>query len=123
MGNNPTMKSAISGVVLQALMVMIGKAVPSIGQIPNFYAICGTLLSVVTGVLYSKFAPAGSGGQAAMGGAIAGGTSSILGGALAVVTGQWPGFEAVQLLLPFLSGGVGGGIGALLGRLLPKSAQ
>lgn len=123
MGNNPTMKSALAGVVLQAVMVVIGKAVPSIGQIPNFYAICGTILSVVTGVVHAKFAPSAQGTQAAMGGAIAGGTSSILGGAFAAATGQWPGFQAVQLLFPFLSGGVGGGIGALLGRMLPGNAR
>ena len=122
MGNNPVMKSATTGIILQALMVMIGKAVPSIGQIPNFYAICGTILSVVTGVLHSRFAPAAQGVQAATGGAIAGGVSSALGGAIAAATGQWPGFAVVQLLFPALSGGVAGGIGALIGRMLPKSA-
>ena len=47
------------------------------------------------------------------------GVSSLVGGALVAVTGHWPGFQVVQLLFPTLSGAVGGGIGGILGRLLP----
>lgn len=120
MGNNPMVKSALTGAVLQTLMVVIGNFVPAVGAIPNFYAICGTLLSVVTGFLFSKWSPGAQTGQAAGGGAIAGGGSSILGGLIAVVTGQWPGFQAFQLLLPAISGAVGGGIGGLVGRMMNK---
>lgn len=118
MGNNPMMKSALTGTVLQILMVAIGKFVPALGSIPNFYAIAGTVLSVVTGALFSRLAPGATTGQTATGGAVAGGGSSILGGLAAVATGQWPGFEAIQLAFPALSGGVGGIVGAFLGKML-----
>ena len=118
MGSNPTMNAALRGVVMQVLMVAIGKFVPAIGQMPNFYAIAGTVLSVLTGAMFSRMSPNASGSQVAMGGAIAGGSSSVIGGLLAVLTGQWPGFQILQLLLPLLSGGVGGGVGGILGRMM-----
>ena len=77
MGNSPMVKSALTGAVLQTLMVVIGNFVPSIGSIPNFYAICGTLLSVVTGALFAKWSPGAGTGQAAGGGAAVGGISSV----------------------------------------------
>ena len=115
---NPTMNAALRGVVMQVLMVAIGKFVPAIGNMPNFYAIAGTVLSVLTGAMFSRMSPNASGGQVATGGAIAGGGSSLIGGVLAVLTGQWPGFQVLQLLLPLLSGGVGGGVGGILGRMM-----
>lgn len=118
MASNPTMNAALRGVVLQALMVAIGKLVPAIGQMPNFYAIAGTVLAALTGAFFSRLSPGASSGQVATGGAIAGGTSSVIGGLLAVLTGQWPGFQAVQILYPALSGGIGGGVGGLLGRMM-----
>ena len=122
MGNNPMVKSALTGAVLQTLMVVIGNFVPSIGAIPNFYALCGTALSVLTGFLFSKWSPNVQTGAAATGGAIAGGGSSIIGSVIAFVTGQWPGFQAIQLLFPAISGAIGGGVGGLLGRMLSKPA-
>lgn len=118
MGNSPTMNAAMRGVVMQGLMVLIGKFVPALGQMPNFYAIAGTVLAALTGAMVTKRSPGVGGGQAATGGAIAGGLSSVVGGAFAAASGQWPGFEVVQLLFPLISGGVGGGVGALLGRMM-----
>ncbi len=63
-------------------------------------------------------APGASAGSVATGGAIAGGGSSAIGGLLAVLTGQWPGFQIVQLLFPLVSGGVAGGLGGVLGRMM-----
>ena len=51
-----------------------------------------------------------------------GSSRGIVGGLLAVLSGQWPGFQAVQLLYPLVSGGVAGGVGALLGRLMRTPA-
>ena len=116
MGNNPMVKSALTGAVLQALLVVIGNFVPSIGSIPNFYSIGGTLLSVVTGALFAKWSPGAGTGQAAGGGAAVGGISALIGGTIAVMTGLWPGFKLVQMLFPVISGAVGGGIGGLIGR-------
>jgi len=118
MGGNATLNAAIRGVVMQAVMVAIGKFVPAIGQMPNFYAIAGTVLAALTGAVYARMAPAASTGQVATGGAIAGGSSSVIGGVLAVATGQWPGFQALQLLFPLISGGIGGGVGGVLGRMM-----
>lgn len=122
MGGNPMLKATLQGAVLQGLMVLVGKFVPALGQMPNFYSICGTIIAVITGVLSARMNPGAASGQAAVGGAVAGGTSSVIGGALAAVTGQWPGFQIVQLLFPLLSGGVGGGVGALINKFLPKPA-
>lgn len=118
MGNNATMKAAIRGVVMQGLLVLIGKFVPALGQLPNFYAIAGTVLAALTGAMVAGKTPGGGTGQVATGGAIAGGGSSVIGGMLAAASGQWPGFQVVQLLFPLISGGVGGGVGAILGRML-----
>jgi hypothetical protein len=115
---NPMMNAALRGVVMQGLMVLIGKFVPAIGQTPNFYAIAGTVLAALTGAVFSRMLPGAAGGTAALGGAVAGGSSSLIGGLLAVVSGQWPGFQALQLLLPLISGGVAGGLGGVLGRAL-----
>lgn len=118
MGGNATLNAALRGVVMQAVMVVIGKFVPAIGQMPNFYAIAGTVLAALTGAVYARLAPSASAGQAGVGGAIAGGSSSVIGGALAVATGQWPDFQALQLLLPLISGAIGGGVGGSLSRMM-----
>jgi phage-related protein len=120
MGSNPLAKSALTGVAMQALMVMIGKFVPALGTIPNFYAICGTVLAAITGAMVSRGSPGATAGTVATNGAIAGGGSSVVGGLLAVATGQWPAFQAVQLLFPLISGAVGGGLGGILGRMTSK---
>jgi hypothetical protein len=118
MGNSPTMNAAVRGMVMQGLMVLVGKFVPALGQMPNFYAIAGTVLAALTGAMVARRSPGIGGGQAAMGGAVAGGASSVVGGILAALSGQWPGFQVVQLLFPLISGGVGGGGGAALGRMM-----
>ena len=89
---------------------------------PNFYAICGTILAAITGAMFSRAAAGVTAGKAATGGAAVGGISSVLGGLMAVASGQWPGFELVQILFPAISGGVGGALGGLLGRMMPKSS-
>lgn len=121
MGNNPMSRSLITGAVLQALMVGVGKMVPAMGQQPNFYAICGTVLSVVAGALFSRWSPNAAMGQSAGGGAVAGAGSSVIGSLLAVATGQWPGFTAAALGMPAGAGAVGGILGGVLGRFLPKA--
>lgn len=122
MGNSPVMNAAIRGVVMQGVMVLIGKFVPAIGEMPNFYAIAGTVLAALTGAMVPRLAPGAAAGQAAIGGAIAGGGSSIVGGLLAVLSGQWPGFQVIQLLFPAISGGVGGALGGVLGRMMRSTA-
>jgi hypothetical protein len=122
MGSSPTMNAAVRGVVMQGVMVLAGMLVPALGQMPNFYAIAGTVLAALTGTLVSRRSPGAAAGQVATGGAIAGASSSVIGGLFAVVSGQWPGFEALQLLFPAISGGVAGGLGGVLGRLMRPAA-
>ena len=121
MKKSPTVNGAIRGVLMQAAMVLVGMLVPAIGQMPNFYAIAGTVLAALTGAIVSRLSPGAGAGQAATGGAIAGGISSVVGGLVAVATGQWPDFQVFQLLFPLISGAIGGGMGGLLGRMMgPK---
>ena len=115
---NPTMNAMLRGTLMQLLMVVIGKFVPAIGQMPNFYAIAGTVLAALTGAMFARMAPGAGTGSVATGGSVAGGVSSAIGGVLAVLTGQWPGFQIVQLLFPLISGGVAGGVGGVLGRMM-----
>lgn len=115
--SNPTVNAMLRGTLMQVLMVVIGKFVPALGQMPNFYAIAGTALAAVTGAIFARLAPGAGAASVATGGAIAGGVSSGIGGLLAVATGQWPGFQIVQLLFPIISGGAAGGLGGVLGRM------
>ena len=120
MGSNPLIRSTVTGIVLQALMVIIGKYVPAVASMPNFYPIVGSALAAITGSMYARRATNNAAGSIATNGAIAGGTSSLAGGLMAVATGQWPAFQIVQLLLPLLSGAVAGGAGGLIGRMMSK---
>ncbi|MCC7052983.1 MAG: hypothetical protein IT355_06910 [Gemmatimonadaceae bacterium] len=117
MGSNPIVKSTAIGVVLQLAMVLLGKAVPSLGAMPNFFAICGTVVAALTGAIAGR-ATTGTAGAAATSGAAAGGASSVVGGLLAVATGQWPGFAVAQLLFPAISGAAGGGIGGVISKMM-----
>ncbi len=123
MFSNPLVKSTAIGAVMQLVMVMIGKLVPAIGAMPNFYAICGTVIAAITGALVARGAPGASAGTTATNGAIAGGGSSVIGGLLAVATGQWPEFQVLQLLFPAISGAIAGGVGGMLTRMLAAKAS
>jgi hypothetical protein len=116
--SNSTIRATFLGIVMQLVMVLIGKFVPAIGQTPNVYAIAGTVLAALTGAMVARMSPDASASEGAMGGVVAGGLSSVIGGLAAVATDQWPGFAAVQLVFPLISGGVGGGVGALVGRMV-----
>jgi hypothetical protein len=122
MGNRPAIRATIRGIVLQAVMVLIGYFVPAFGQTPNGFAIAGTILAAWTGAIVPRLSPGLAAGQAIGGGAVAGGISSIMGGLLALISGQWPDFQALQILFPAISGGVAGGLGALIGRLMRTPA-
>ncbi|MFN7980252.1 MAG: hypothetical protein U0Q11_00165 [Vicinamibacterales bacterium] len=118
MGGNATMNAALRRGQRRRSLVVIGKSfVPAIGQMPNFY-IAGSVLAALTRRIYALHGTGRIDGQVATGGAVAGGSSSVIGGALAVATGQWPDFQALQILLPLISGGIGGGVGGVLGRMM-----
>jgi hypothetical protein len=123
MDNRPAIRATIRGIVLQAVMVAIGYFVPAFGQAPNGFAIAGTILAAWTGAIVPRLSPGAAPGQAIGGGAFAGGVSSLIGGLLALASGQWPGFQALQILYPAISGGVAGGVGGLIGRLMRTPAH
>jgi hypothetical protein len=119
--SRPLVMSTAIGAGAQLLMVLIGKFVPAIGAMPNFYSICGTVIAAVTGAMVARSSPGASTGSTAIDGAAAGGASSVIGGMLAVATGQWPGFQLVQILFPAISGAIGGSVGGLVTRMMAGS--
>jgi hypothetical protein len=122
MGSNPLVRSSAIGIAMQLAMVILGKLVPSIGTIPNFYAIAGTVLAALTGSMAAR-ATVGSTGAGATNGAVAGGVSSVIGGLAAFATGQWPGFAVLQLLFPATSGAVGGGLGGMVSKMMAGKSR
>jgi hypothetical protein len=75
------------------------------------------VLAAITGALAARGSVGAAAGKVATDGAIAGGASSVVGGFLAVATGEWPGFAIVQMLGPAISGSVAGGLGGILRRM------
>ncbi len=113
-------KSILFGSLLQIVMVLIGKFIPSVGSDGNFYPIVGTAVAAMAGARYSKWAAGGSMAAALGGGAVAGGACSLLGSALAGLMGQAPGAIAQVIGIATGTGAVAGLAGGLVGRLLPK---
>jgi hypothetical protein len=114
-------KSILFGSLLQIVMVLIGKFVPSVGSDGNFYPIVGSTVAALAGVRFSKLSSAGSMGTALAGGAVAGGVSSLIGSALAGITGQAPGALAQVIAIATGTGAAAGIVGGLVGRFLPKA--
>jgi len=105
-------KPTIIGTVLQVGMILLGKAMPMIGQ--NF-ATGGTAIAVVTGVLASRMGSATSTGSAAGGGAVAAGVSAFIGTVVSLLTGQTP-METIAIGTG--SSVVAGAIGAAVHQML-----
>lgn len=109
------------GSVLQAALVLLGLALPSLRQ-ENLYPIGGALLAILAGFLRARWTDAISVPAALGGGAAAGGIGSLVGALLAALTGQL--FASISTVLVAtvtgcLAGCVGGGVGKLLQRHLP----
>jgi hypothetical protein len=106
-------KPTMIGTVLQVAMILLGKVSPMVGQ--NF-AIGGTSIAAITGVLASMMGkPAGMGG-AAGGGAVAAGVSALIGTVVSMATGQ-TGMETIAIGTgsSVVAGALGGIVGQLLG--------
>lgn len=97
------------GTVLQVAMVITGHYVVSVA---NVFGILGTLIALVVGLLYAMDARI-SWGNAALGGALCGGLSALLGIVVSWLLGD---VLASILLLGTVSGLVAGGIGGLIGH-------
>jgi hypothetical protein len=105
------------GTVLQVLMVLLGLAVPSLEQ-ENLYPIVGTLLALLAGFLFARWAPGSTFKPALVGGALAGGLSSLVGVLLVALTGP---ADASTVLVATVTGFVAGGIGGFFGRLFGQA--
>lgn len=105
-------KPMLIGTVLQVVMVLLGKVNPTVAQ--NF-AIGGTSIAVLTGVLASVMNRQPAMGGAVGGGAIAAGVSALIGTVVSMATGQ-SGTETIMIGTG--SSVVAGAIGAVVGQLL-----
>lgn len=54
MGSSSLTKATVIGMILQAVMVVVGKNIPAIAAMPNFYAICGTAIATITGAMVAR---------------------------------------------------------------------
>jgi hypothetical protein len=109
--------------VLQAAMVLLGLAFPALQQ-GNLYPIGGTLLAVLAGFLFGLWIPGTPLPTALVGGALAGGISSLLGMVIAAFTGQASPSPVVTVLIGTVTGLVAGSVGGFFGTLFrsPRSA-
>ena len=101
------------GTVLQVLMVLLGLAVPSLEQ-QNLYPIVGTLLALLAGFLFARGVPGPTLKPALVGGALAGGLSSLVAVVLVALTGP---ADLSTVLVATVTGFVAGGIGGFFGLL------
>jgi hypothetical protein len=105
--------------VLQLLLVLFGLGLPSLQQ-ANLYPIVGTLLAVLAGYLFARWAPGAALAPALVGGALAAGISSFLGVLLAALTGP---ADLFTVLVATVTGGIAGAVGGFFGRLFQGRSQ
>lgn len=103
--------ATVVGTVLQLAMVIAGHSNASIAQM---FAVGGMGISLIAGVVYAKFAGAGSAASAATGGLIAGGVCAFIGIVVSYLLGD---VTALILVAGTLSSAVTGAIGGWAGRL------
>lgn len=105
---NALTRATIIGTVLQLAMVLSGHYIEFIRL--NVFAIGGTAISLVAGVIYARAARDGR-GQSALAGAIAGGLCALIGIVVSFALGDVP---ALILAVGTTSSAVGGAIGGAL---------
>jgi hypothetical protein len=108
-------RSLIIGTILQLLMITIGHFMPGLMQ-GNFFPIVGTSIGAATGVLYGLWAKGATAGQAALGGAVAGGVAGVLGSAVSAGIGDVPGSTVgIAGVSTLVTGAIGGVLGRMFG--------
>src|SRR5512142_3012931 len=109
--SNPLMKSALVGVVLQVLLAVLAKYVPSLGGGVEQGA--GIGIGGVAGLLFSLWSKGAAMPNAAGGGAVAGGLSGLIG----TLAGNLLGGGGIASGLATGTGfpAIGGLVGGLLG--------
>lgn len=111
MNRKALINATVIGTVLQLIMVLSGHWVPAVAA---QFAIIGTGISLVAGLLYARAAK-GSWSDSTLGGVIAGAVCALLGIVVSVVLGDVP---PIILIIGTLSSAVGGVIGGAIGKLL-----
>lgn len=113
-GSNPLMKSAVVGTVLQLLLALAGKYIPSLAGMQPF---TGAGVGGIAGLLYSLWNKSAAMPNAAGGGAVAGGVGGLVGTLLSNVLGGGALTSAIATGTgyPAVAGVVGGLLGKLLG--------
>lgn len=105
-------KSTVVGALLQILAALLIHLVPPF-QAGNLYPVLATLASAITGFLFARAARGLSLGRHLRGGALAAGSSGILGTTLFAVLGHLS-FQIVPIAV--ITCAVAGAVGAPLGR-------
>lgn len=123
MDNSAMKQSAMFGAILQVVMVLIAKFVPSIGGGDTFLPAVGTAIAAIAGMRYTRSAGAGAIGSSVGGGLAAGGLSSLVGSALAGALGLAPGAVAQTIGMATGTGAVAGIVGGVIGRFLPGAKK
>ena len=113
-------RAAITGIVLEIAMVVIGHFVPWVRA--NVFEFGAMMIAGLAGLFYARDF-AGGYGKGALGGAIAGGTSGLIGISVANILG-----DVALIVLPFgtaitiLVGAIGGLFGQMGANIRKMSA-
>jgi hypothetical protein len=107
-------RATLIGTALQVAMVVAGHYVPALAE--NWFAIGGTAISLVVGLIYALGARSSLGGGA-LGGALAGGVCAFIGIAVSVALGDVP---AMTLAIGTAASAIGGAVGGIIGALIAR---
>ena len=108
---------------LQLAMVGVGVVYPVLER-DNLYPIFGTILAVLAGWLFARWAPGPALKPALVGGALAGGISSLLGVLFATLLQVSTLSPLTTILIATVTGAVAGAVGGFFGRLFgPRPAR
>jgi hypothetical protein len=108
--SNALVQATALGTVAQLAMVIAGHYSPTVA---NLFAVGGMGISLLAGLYYGRSTMAASRGEAARGGAIAGGACGLIGIAVSYLLGD---VDAVILAFGTLGSTATGAIGGLLAR-------
>ena len=111
----PLIKSTAIATVVQLIMVIAGHSMPAVA---NNFAVGGTTISALAGVLFALMARGSNTGTAAGGGLIAGGLSALIGILVSHFLGDVP---VSTIGIGTGASVVAGGLGALIGKLASRS--
>lgn len=104
-------RAALTGIVLEVALVVLGHFVPWVRL--NAFEFCAMMFAGLAGLFYGRDLARGY-GRGALGGAIAGGTSGVIGISLANILGELPLIALpVGTAILILVGAIGGMFGQM----------